>query len=71
MTSFSPALTDWARKQGQYLAEAFLRDDIEERGDPAAFFGSACEKHQLLGILRDHAEPAFMSRVMELEAGHG
>jgi hypothetical protein len=70
-TSLTPGLIGWAQAHGRNLADAFLRDDVCERGDPAAFISAACEKSRLLGILREHAEPAFRERIAELEGGHG
>jgi hypothetical protein len=67
----STGLIAWAQAHGRNLADAFVRDDIEGRGDPAAFISAACDKSRLLGILREHAEPAFRERIAELESGHG
>ena len=57
---FSPAMQEWARRQGERLADCFVSDDVCERGDPAAYFEAAAAKHRLLSILRQEAEPAFL-----------
>jgi hypothetical protein len=66
---FTPAMVEWARKQGEHLADAYMRDDICARGSPDAYFEAAAARHQLLAFLRADAEPAFLERVAALDGG--
>ena len=66
-SSFSPALISWAEHQGRRLADQFLADDIEERGDAAAYFNRKCGP-LLRAALRPQAEQAFLERLLAVEA---
>ncbi len=70
-TSFSPAMHTWARRHAARLADQFMREDLCERDDPAAYFESHCGAAGLTAELRATAEPAFHARLIELEAGRG
>ena len=70
-TALSPGLHQWARRHARLLAEQFMREDRCERGDPVAYFERNCCGAGLLPSLRSTAEPAFLDRIIELEAAHG
>ena len=69
--SLSSGLHQWARRHARLLAEQFVREDRCERGDPIAYFEHNCSGTGLLPSLRAVAEPAFLDRIIELEADHG
>jgi hypothetical protein len=70
-TIFSDRMVAWACLRAARLADEFMAGGGCEREHPAAFFEATCGKERLLGSLRFAAEPAFMARIAELEAGHG
>jgi hypothetical protein len=68
MPDHSAGLHEWARRHARQLAGQFVREDRCERGDPIAYFERNASSAGLLPSLRTTAEPAFMERILELEA---
>jgi hypothetical protein len=60
-------LHEWARRHAVHLADCFMFEAADKRGDPKAYFEAHSSPLARTQTYRPTAEAAFHARVLELE----